>query len=275
MSCSIFIATGTLIGLIDDLEPFRCGSRRDATVLLIGGKKFDLDDFPNLRGIFKTGVGTDNLPFEEAKERGIEIELPSESTRQIIYEETANFACNLIFQCFYRNIADWKSWSKLGRDSLASKNLLVVGAGNIGGMVCKKMQAFCNVTSFDTLSNHPDELRPLMETADCISLHIPLVDSTRDFIDAEKLAWLKDGTSLVNTARGPVVNENAIYNELKTGRLFAALDVFWNEPYDGLLNELPDSRLILTPHVASTCRQFLKKTADDFRGFVAKVSAEC
>lgn len=270
----IFYSTSTLAGLIGDLETLQTGSEGDAHVLLVGGKRFDLDSFPNLRGIFKTGVGKDNLPFEEAKQRGIEIVLPSDKTRQTIFRETADFACHMIMKCLYRELGDWDAWVKTQRRSLESQQLLVIGAGRIGGLVRDKMSSFCDVLTYDALGNDPSELRPMMELADCVSLHLPLNDETRHFVDIEKLSWMRNGASLVNTARGAVVDEEALFNELSSGRLFAALDVFSEEPYRGPLSTLPPGRVLLTPHVASTCREFLEGTANDFRAFVKRIETQ-
>ena len=90
---NICFETQTLDGLLGDLQ-LHHSDNRDANVLLVGGKAIDLDNYPKLQGIFKTGVGTDNLPFETAKERGIEIALPQSETCQIIFKETASFASN-------------------------------------------------------------------------------------------------------------------------------------------------------------------------------------
>ncbi|MBB3206268.1 phosphoglycerate dehydrogenase-like enzyme [Rhodopirellula rubra] len=269
----IYFDTQTLNGFVSELTSRATDDRSTANILLVGGRKIDLDAHPNLRGIFKTGVGTDNLPFEEAKKRGIEIALPCEATRSIIYRETADFACHRILQCLYRKLGCFETWTKEPRNALQRKTLLVVGTGKIGAMVRNKMAAFCNTITFDSLTNESGELRPMVEMADCVSLHIPLLDSTHGFFDSEKLRWMKDGASLVNTARGPIIDEQALLNELQTGRIFAALDVFSNEPYNGPLCELSPDKISLSPHVASTCSDFLAATAKDFRDFIAKLSA--
>ena len=266
----IWKGTSTLDGLVDDLE--FASEKSEAEILLIGGKAIDLDEFPKLKGIFKTGVGTDNLPFDAAAERGVEIGLPLDKARDVIFTETADFACYLILQCLYRQIGDFASWKKHSRESLGSRNVLVIGTGNIGNKVCQKMKAFCEVSTFDALKNDESELEALVKAADCISLHIPLTDRTRDFFDAERLGWMKEGAAIVNTARGGVISEPALLSELETGRIFAAIDVFWKEPYSGKLTELSSDKVILTPHVASTCRQFLTETANDLRTFIDKLS---
>ncbi len=267
----IWSNTKTLDGLVDDLV--FTASKTEADIALIGGKTIALDDFPKLKGIFKCGVGRDNVPETEAAARGIHCGFPSPATADIIFEETACFACHLILKCLYAETGDFKSWEKLERPALSESRILILGTGNIGGRVARKMQAFANVLTFDVLTNQPDELEPLIRQADGISLHMPLNDNTRGWFNAEKLAWMKDGAALVNTARAAIVPENALYEELVAGRIRAAFDVFWQEPYQGKLLELPQERFITSPHVASTCREFVTETAKDFRGFMERLKS--
>lgn len=265
----IYKNTSTLDGYLPQLEYTE--DREAAQIMLVGGKNFNLSDFPELLGIFKTGIGTDNLPFSEANDRGVAICLPSESTREIVYEETAGFTCHLILNGLYSNLGDWDRWHKFTRDQLASRSLLVIGSGHIGSRVINKMSAFMTVDSFDITSNTQEELEPKLRSVDCVSLHIPLNEDTKGFFNKERLSWLKDDALIVNTARGPVIEEDSLYEELTTGRLRAALDVFWQEPYHGRLNKLPPDRFIRTPHVASTCKEFITATAKDFLEFVSQV----
>jgi phosphoglycerate dehydrogenase-like enzyme len=265
----IWSNTKTLDGYVPDLS--FTADKTEAQVALVGGKAIELKEFPQLRGIFKCGVGRDNVPEAEAKQRGVALGFPSAATSAIIFEETANFACHLILQSLYTGVGDFAKWTKLDRPALATRELLVVGAGNIGGRVAAKMRGLMRVSTFDALTNKPGELEPLMRHADCVSLHLPLLNDTKGFIDAQKLSWMKDGACLVNTARGAVVDENALFTELSTGRLRAAFDVFWQEPYQGKLLGLPPGRFLVTPHVASTCREFIAGTADDFRAFVKQL----
>jgi phosphoglycerate dehydrogenase-like enzyme len=242
-----------------------------AEVMVVGGKAINLSEYPRLKGIFKTGVGTDNLPFVEAAERCVEIMLPSESTCEVIYEETAAFACYLILTGLYAGVGEWESWRKHDRTQLACKRLLVVGAGRIGGRVIEKMIPFMQVDSFDIARDNASELEKKVRRADSISLHVPLTDETHNLFNSEKLGWMRDGALLVNTARGTIIDEDALYAELSAGRLRAAIDVFWKEPYKGRLTDLPADRFIRTPHIASTCKEFVQGCADDFIAFMEKL----
>jgi phosphoglycerate dehydrogenase-like enzyme len=266
---TIYKATNTLNKYLPNLEYTQ--NKSDAELLIVGGKKFDLADFPKVRGVFKTGVGTDNLPLEEAKRRGIEIRLPSEDTRDTIYEETAAFTCNLLLRGLYTNIGEWATWTKRDRCMLARQRLLVLGAGRIGGRVAHKMKSFMEVTTFDSATDDESLLPCLISEADAVTIHIPLTSETRHFMNSTRLSWIKTGALLVNTARGSIVDEDALFEEISKGRLRAAFDVFWDEPYSGKLLSFAPERFMATPHVASACREFLASCARDCLAFKASL----
>ncbi|MDQ8193285.1 NAD(P)-dependent oxidoreductase [Coraliomargarita sp. SDUM461004] len=240
----------------------------EAEIAVIGSQPIDVSKMPKLKGIFKCGVGTDNVPFDAAKARGIEICMPSEHTKRYIFEETANFAVYLIFRMLFSDIGEVDAWVKQSRGFLGDKKVLIIGQGNIGSHVVRKLAPSVEVLTFDVLYNQMNELHDLVRQADVLSLHIPLLSATKGFIDAEKLSWMQDGAALVNTARGPVVDEEALYQEIETGRLRAAFDVFWEEPYAGKLKAFHPHRFLMSPHVSSNCEDFLSGLAVDFRAFV-------
>jgi phosphoglycerate dehydrogenase-like enzyme len=245
-------------------------SALEAEIAVVGGKPIPLDDLPKLKGIFKCGVGTDNIPFEECEKRGIEICLPSEETRDVIFEETANFAVKSLLDVLYASAGILETWTKHSRPLLSRKTVLLLGQGNIGRKVKVKLEPLLKVTTWDAATDALDTLEPLVREADAISLHIPLNDGTTSWFDAEKMSWMKDGAGLVNTARGPVVDEDALLKEIKARRIFAAFDVFWQEPYTGPLKEHQD-RFFMTPHIASTCEDFLMGLAKDLNIFISKI----
>ncbi|MCH6255223.1 hypothetical protein MLD52_01600 [Puniceicoccaceae bacterium K14] len=261
--------TSTLDSLCDSI--LNTAEPSIADIALIGGKKIDLSTLPNLKGIFKCGVGTDNVPFEECEKRGIEVGLPSADTAEIIFEETATFTVSMIFRMLYSEVGSIDSWRKMQRTIAAKKSVLIVGLGNIGRRVAGKLEGSVNVLHFDHLQVENTSLEELMGQADVVSMHIPLTKDNRSFFDKEKLSWLKDGAAIVNTARGAIVDEEALFLEIQSGRLRAAFDVFWEEPYKGKLVQFADDRFFMTPHVASTSRQFLEGLLKDFKEFAKKV----
>lgn len=246
-------------------------NKNEAYITLIGAKGITVSEFPNLKGIFRAGVSKDNIPFEEAAAKNIIVRFPSAATIDFIYEETANFTCQTILRMLYNNVGTIEPWVKSDRVSLQEKTLLVIGTGNIGKRVAEKMKSFMQVITYDTMTNSPDELRLMISSSDCITLHIPSNAGTKDFIDKEKLSWMKEGSVLVNTARGAIVSEEALYDVIRAGRIRAGFDVYWQEPYSGKLKEFHPDRFFMTPHVASTCSAFLKGSADDLLNFMKEL----
>ena len=240
--------------------------KEQAEIALLGSKPIDLQEFPNLKGIFRAGIGKDNVPEKIATEKGILVRYPSQETINIIFDETAAFTCSLIFRMLYDYVGTLEPWCKFDRSELSRKTLLVIGTGNIGRRIVEYMQAFMKIVTFDIMKNEVSELRGLIKQADCITMHIPKTDENEAFMDKGKLAMMKDNAVLVNTARGAIVDEAALYTEVRSGRLKAAFDVFWQEPYNGKLKELHPEQFFMSPHVASTCSGFLegcRKGLDD------------
>ena len=242
-----------------------------AQIALLGSKKININEFPNLLGIFRAGIGKDNVPEKEANENNIKVCYPTAKTIEIIFNETSSFTCNLIFKMMYNNIGTIDPWMKSSRRQLQNKNLLVIGTGNIGRRVFDNMKPFLQVNGFDLLQNSINELDSLLKKADCITLHIPSIPQNKSFLDKEKLKILKKDAILINTSRGMIVDENDLFDEFKNDRLYGSFDVFWEEPYDGILKKFLNKRFFMTPHVASTCREFLEGCVKDLNNFILEL----
>ena len=262
--------TSTVDGFDDSLEFTQ--SKLEADIVLIGSKPIEIKDFPNLKGIFRAGIGSDNVPETEAIKRGVIVRYPSEQTTDIIFEETANFTCGLIFRMLYNNVGTIDPWMKLPRQQFSKKSLLVIGTGKIGSRVAELMSSFMLVKTFDILQNKLSALKSMMHQSDCITIHIPKSDENISFINDEKLSWMKDGTVLINTARGAIVDEDALDRELKKDRLRAAFDVYWKEPYNGKLKEFYPDNFFMTPHVASTTEGFLNGCRKDLDSLINELN---
>ena len=169
---------------------------------------------------------------------------------------------------FYSNLGKIKPWEKNSRSIFSRNRLLVIGNGNIGSRVSKLMSSFLKVKTFDIKENELSELKKMMQEADCVTINIPNNSNNISFLNQEKLSWIKDNAILINTARGNVVEENALYAEIKNKRLRAAFDVFWDEPYKGKLKQFYPEGFLMTPHVASTCNEFLEGIRDDLNKLI-------
>jgi phosphoglycerate dehydrogenase-like enzyme len=247
--------TSTLDGY--DAEIVFTKNKSLAEIALLGSKNIHLYDFPKLKGIFRAGIGKDNVPENEASEKGIVIKYPSQETVDSIFNETAVFTSHLIFRMLYGYVGTLDPWYKYDRPELSNKTLLVIGTGNIGSRVVKYMLPFMDVLTFDILGDDISDLPILLNKADCVTLHIPKTDENNHFIDKDKLGMMKDGAILINTARGLIVDEDALFIEISTGRLRAAFDVFWQEPYIGKLKKFHPDKFYMSPHIAGYTDSFL------------------
>ncbi|KAM0160099.1 hypothetical protein ACHAQE_004714 [Botrytis cinerea] len=165
----------------------------------------------------------------------------------------------------------WRGHAGLGHDP-EGKVLGILGMGNIGSVVAKRASAFEMHIQYHNRSPLPAERIPpgtkyvtfeeLLRTSDIISvtLHLPLSDNTRYTIGSNEFAQMKDGAILINTSRGPLVDEQALLDDLESGKLYSAgLDVFENEPqvHPKLLE---NENVVLTPHMAAATFETIHKS---------------
>ena len=202
-----------------------------------------LDSAPRLKAIANYAVGYDNIDVGAATQRGI----PVGNTPDVLTETTADLAFALMLAVARRIVeADryvregrWGPWSPdvlLGRD-LHGSTLGIVGFGRIGRAVARRAGGFGMTVV------HGIPLRELLERSDFVSMHVPLTPDTRGLIGAAELERMKPTAILVNTARGPIVDTDALVAEAASGRLRLALDVTDPEPLP------PDHPLWTTPNV--------------------------
>ena len=232
---------------------------QEADLLVLGAARVDYSNFSSLKAVYRFGIGSENIDFEFLKRRDIPVYFPSEATKNILYEATANFTVFGILSMLYQGaFGDADLWKKKERDYLGEKIVLVIGTGNIGRRVAEKLKAFMKVKIYDISRNKPEELGPLIRLADVITIHIPLNKQTEGFFGKEKLSWAKPDTLFVNTARGALYDENSLYDKLSTTSCSAFFDVFWKEPYEGKLKSLGKDKFFMTPHSASNIKEFVQ-----------------
>ena len=221
-----------------------------------------------LKVIGRAGVGIDNVDVDAATRRGIVVANAPESTVISAAEHTIGLLVALT-----RNIPQAHAALKQGRwerktyggVELADKTLGVLGFGRIGQQVARRAAGLgMRVVAYDPFVA-PERFRELgverveglddvYATADFITLHLPLTDETRGSIGAEAFAKMRAGVRIVNAARGELVDEDALLDALRSGKVGgAALDVFSVEPYSGPLLEL-DS-VVVTPHLAASTEE--------------------
>jgi lactate dehydrogenase-like 2-hydroxyacid dehydrogenase len=250
-----------------------------------------LDRCPQLRVVSNMAVGVDNLDLDELTRRSI----PVGHTPGVLTDATADLAFALILATARRIVetrdailaGKWTTWHPsafLGLE-LAGSTLGVVGTGAIGQAVIARARGF-NMNVVATSRTPRDlagvtylELPELLETADIVSLHVALTPDTRHLIGAAELARMKPGAILINTARGPIVDIDALYDAMKDGTVLAAgLDVLPQEPANPQARLIAAwqnnedwirHRLVLTPHSAF----FTPESMRDNRGFASRTAA--
>ena len=223
----------------------------------------------NAKIIARVGVGLDNIDVDSAKEKGIRVINASEAAINAVAELAIGHMISLA-RSITRADSELKkgNWIKneLIGTELKGKYLGLIGVGNIGrnvGRIARGLRM--NVLGHDIYPINQDyvkeiglirtDLNTLVESADFISCHVPLTSDTRHMLNSELLAKMKPTAYIINTSRGEVIDENALYLALKDNRIAgAALDVFEMEPpKNRLLIELPN--IICTPHIASQTRE--------------------
>jgi glyoxylate reductase len=214
-----------------------------------------LEAAPDLRVIANYAVGTDNIDLEAAARRGI----PVGVTPDVLTDATADLAFALMLGAARRLVeaqrdvraGRWRTWEPrgwLGHD-VHGATLVVVGTGRIGDAVARRARGF----DMEVVGvGRGDDLHAALARADFVSLHVPLTGATRHLIDASALAELKPTAILVNTARGGIVDQDALAAALHAGRLAGAgLDVTDPEPLPADHPLLDAPNLLVVPHIGS------------------------
>jgi len=209
---------------------------------------------PELKVVANFAVGVDNIDLDAARRLGIVVT----NTPDVLTDATAEVAVGLMLACARRFLEGdrimragafegWKPLYHLGH-AVYGRTVGIVGAGRIGTRVGNTM---ARGFGCEVIYHRPTPLDELLERSDFVSLHCPLTDETRHLVDAERLASMKPTAILVNTARGPVVDEAALVDALRAGTIAGAgLDVFEDEPDTAPgLAELDNA--LLLPHVGS------------------------
>ncbi len=252
----------------------------NADYLLVSGRlAIDRDVIAaakKLKMIQRTGVGMDNMDVAPIRERGIPIYVNFGVNADSVAEHTI-----LLMLAATRNLANvdrmvksgiWKK-NEIGLQNrdLSDLRIGLIGLGNIGQKVCRILQSFgSRVYYYDTfrqdasvesdLNVSYSDLQSIVSKSDILSLHCSLNENTRWMLAEQELSSMKPGSIIINTARGPLINEEALINCLQKGPVsFACLDVFEREPpsRDNVLLNMPN--VILTPHIGGLTSTSFKR----------------
>jgi D-3-phosphoglycerate dehydrogenase len=227
-----------------------------------------IDRADRLKVIGRAGVGVDNVDVEAATRRGIVVANAPESTVVSAAEHTIGLLLALS-----RNIAQAHAALKDGRwersahggIELAGKTLGVLGFGRIGQQVARRgLGLELRVVAYDPFVakerfrelgvERAESADEVLQAADFLTLHLPLTPETTGALDVKAFAQMRDGVRIVNAARGELVDEQALLDALRSGKVAAAaLDVFSAEPYSGPLLELDN--VVVTPHLAASTEE--------------------
>jgi len=223
----------------------------------------------NCKIIARVGVGLDNVDQETAKTKNIRVINAVEGAMNAVAELVLGLMLSLARQTTRgdRAIRN-EQWLKkeLKGTELRGKYLGIIGLGNIGKRLGRLARALnMNIIGYDVIPIDEEfskevglmksDLNTLLQSSDYVSIHVPLLDSTYHLLNAQKMSTMKKTAKIINTSRGGVVDEDALYDALKNGTLGgAALDVFEKEPAIGTkLAELDN--VILTPHIGAQTKE--------------------
>ena len=224
---------------------------------------------PELRAIANYAVGYDNIDLHAAAERRI----PVGNTPDVLTDATADLAFALLMAAARKLVeadgavrgGDWSTWEPgryLGADVYGA-TLGIIGFGRIGRAVAARADGFNMRTLHTNASSTQDDIDELLEQSDFVSLHAPLTPDTRHLIGPHALAKMKSSAILINTARGEIVDQEALTRALTDGLIAgAALDVTTPEPLPADDPLLAAPNLIVTPHIGSATRTARERMAD-------------
>jgi len=252
------------LGKVDFKPKDLKASISDADVLIVRSAtkvtKELLSYAKQLKVVARAGVGLDNVDAAECEKRGIKvINTPGASTNAV-----AELIIGVMI-CMLRNVQKAnlqmknKIWDKknLTGKEIWGKTLGIVGFGRIGSMVADKAHALgMNVIAYDPHTRLSEiakfvDMETLFRNSDVISLHTILTEETKHMINKDTITKMKNGVYIINAARGALVDEDALYEACKSGKIAgAAIDVYETEPYTGKLLELDN--IYFTPHLGAS-----------------------
>ena len=261
-----------------------------------------MDQMPGLKMIHTEGSGYDKIDVEAARARGIYVCNNRAANNLSVAEHTIGLILTSMRR-IPQNCAQYKAlgfteakrlYHTQGEFELAGKTVGLIGFGAIGREVARRLAGWsCDIAYYDPFRPSGEvekqfgvrymELDEMCRQADILSLHVPVLPSTINILDARRIAMMKSGALLINTGRGELLDNNALAGALEEGRICAALDVISPEPTpaDHVLLNLSDrasERLIITTHIAGMTdeafRRMLTRVVENMRKIEASETPE-
>ncbi|MFQ6095347.1 MAG: hydroxyacid dehydrogenase [Candidatus Bathyarchaeia archaeon] len=238
-----------------------------------------IDAAERLKVIGKHGVGYDNIDIEAATERSIPVVYTPYAPAEPVANHTIGLILALAKGIVFADrklredpVEGWKLRYKFVGDTLRGRVLGLIGLGRIGSLVARFAKAFNMRVIYNDVVRKRDlerlldieysSLIDLLKSSDFVSIHTPLTESTRGLIGEEELGLMKEDAYLINTSRGGIVDEDALYEYLKNERIAgAALDVYATEPISPDNPLLKLENVIVTPHMAANTHDFFINAA--------------
>lgn len=259
---------------------------RDAYAVIAGTERYPremLEGCDDLRVILRFGVGCDNFDLDAMRDKGIRVGVISNCNA--VAEFTVMLMLGAIKSASRAERAVRRGeWARFPMRELRGRTIGLIGFGRIGRRVAELLSGFgvtllvadpyADAATVGQYHAEAVDADTLLARADVVSLHLPLTDGTRHFLNTERIARMRDGAILVNTARGALVDEAALLSALQSGKLFAAgLDVYEHEPIRADDPLLRQENTVLSPHCAAithetnyngglTCAESILRVAD-------------
>ena len=248
------LTEGELLKMTSDVDIIIAGTEPITKKVINSAKK--------LKMISRVGIGLDSVDLITAKAKGIKVCYTPDAPAPAVAELTLGVMLSLLRSLHVSNSQLHNGeWKRIFGRRLAEITIGVIGVGRIGGRVLRRTQAFgtprllVNDIVPDFSSNKNLKLdwvskEQIFQEADIVSLHVPLTKLTKNMVSRKTLLGMKKDAMIINVSRGGIINEQDLYEVMKSGHLAgAAIDVFENEPYQGKLREI--ERCFLTAHMGS------------------------
>ena len=246
-----------------------------------------INNAPKLKMISRVGIGLDSVDLLMAKKRGIKVSYTPDAPAPAVAELTMGLIFSLLRSIHISNLQIHNGqWNRIFGRRLSEVTIGVIGVGRIGSRVIRRTKPFGTprfLVNDINPSKRPDldfklewvSKEKIYKDADIICIHVPLTKHTSNMVGKKELLSMKKDAAIINVSRGGIVNEDDLYDVLKSGHLSgAAIDVFENEPYYGKLIEI--ERCLLTAHMGSMsidCRSLMEiEATEEVVRFCSEVS---